>query len=60
MVRRHVFPLSRIGGEGGEGRRPETGEGLRAPTLTLPSLRDGPLPLPQCGRGISRGDSQCQ
>src|SRR5579884_2533129 len=20
-------------------------------TLTLPSLRDGPLPLPQCGRG---------
>ncbi len=21
-------------------------------TLTLPSLRDGPLPLPQCGRGL--------
>src|SRR5206468_1520486 len=34
--------------------RGETGEGLAAaPTLTLPSLRAGPLPLPRCGRGAS-------
>jgi hypothetical protein len=45
-------PLSRIVGEGGEGRRPETGEGFSTPaTLThLPLTRQVP-PLPQCGRG---------
>jgi len=25
---------------------------LRSPPLTLPSLRDGPLPLPQAGEGL--------
>jgi len=37
-----------------EGPAPQAweGEGGRSQkTLTLPSLRDGPLPLPQCGRG---------
>jgi hypothetical protein len=56
-----VSPLARIAGEGGS--RSETGEGaarsdadfIRA--LTLPSLCDGPLPLPQCGRGDSSGPS---
>jgi hypothetical protein len=50
------YPLARIAGEGGE--RSETGEGaarsdadcIRA--LTLPLLRNGSLPLPQCGRGV--------
>src|SRR5439155_697361 len=43
-------PLSRIAGEGGE--RSEPGEGLtNTDPLTLPRLRRGPLPLPQCGRG---------
>ena len=42
--------LSRTAGEGGE--RSEAGEGSAAiTTLTLPRLRRGPLPLPQCGRG---------
>src|SRR5580704_11377262 len=45
------IPLSRSAGEGGFGRSPKTGEGFSARTLTLPSLRDGPLPLPHCGRG---------
>jgi hypothetical protein len=41
-------PLSPIGGEGwGEGDSAARNTG----PLTLPSLRDGPLPLPQCGRG---------
>ena len=38
-----------------EGPAPKAweGEGERAPkTLTLPSLRDGPLPLPRCGKGV--------
>jgi hypothetical protein len=37
--------------------RRETGEGLWAPTLTLPSRCDGPLPLPQAGEGFM-GDPQ--
>ena len=45
--------LSRTAGEGGE--RSEPGEGLAGDdsreTLTLPTLRVGPLPLPRCGRG---------
>src|SRR5205085_3715728 len=42
--------LSRTAGEGGE--RSEPGEGLKdPPALTLPSLRDGSLPLPRCGTG---------
>jgi len=45
-------PLSRIAGEGGEGRRPETGEGFAAafPLTHLPLTLQVP-PLPQCGRG---------
>src|SRR5258708_7074140 len=44
----HEKPLSRIAGEGGEPRSGEPGEGeMVSTTLTLPSLRDGPLPLPQ-------------
>src|SRR6266550_8613306 len=36
-----------------EARRPRAGEGISAvQTLTLPSLRDGSLPLPHCGRGV--------
>src|SRR4051794_23516474 len=36
------------------GLSPRTGEGpsLRQATLTLPALCAGPLPLPQCGRGV--------
>jgi len=34
-------------GEGAGGRSPKAGEGAAASTLTLPSLRDGPLPLPE-------------
>src|SRR5438552_18376766 len=30
-----------------------------AQTLTLPSLRDGPLPLPQCGTGTYSGTLSC-
>src|SRR5258705_272425 len=45
-----LLPLSRIAGEGGE--RSEPGEGLSTgTTLTLPTLRVEPLPLPRCGRG---------
>jgi 3-deoxy-D-manno-octulosonic-acid transferase len=56
------IPLSHTAGEGGERvslqpaglTRGEPGEGVAAPqTLTLPSLCDGPLPLPHCGRGAS-------
>ena len=32
----------------------EQGEGANMKTLTLPSLRAGSLPLPQCGRGAYR------
>jgi len=38
-------PLPR--GEDAGGRSPKAGEGAAASTLTLPSLRDGPLPLPE-------------
>ncbi len=44
--------LSCTAGEGGERSEPGEGE-MAAQTLTLPSLCDGPLPLPQCGRGAS-------
>jgi hypothetical protein len=37
---------------GGEGRvRGAVAQGNGIDALTLPSLRDGPLPLPHCGRG---------
>jgi hypothetical protein len=53
---KHVWvamPLSRTAGEGGE--QSEPGEGLSPiKTLTLPRLRRGSLPLPQCGRGADR------
>jgi hypothetical protein len=42
--------LSRTAGEGGE--RSEPGEGAARFALTLLRLRRGPLPLPQCGRGV--------
>jgi hypothetical protein len=44
------FPLARLRERVASASEP--GEGLRAPTLTLPSLCDGPLPLPQAGEGI--------
>jgi hypothetical protein len=51
MKQKSNKPLSRTAGEGGE--RSEPGEGFSiGSALTLPSLCDGPLPLPRCGRGI--------
>jgi hypothetical protein len=49
---RVICPLSRLRERVASAGRRETGEGLRALTLTLPSLRDGPLPLPQAGEGF--------
>jgi hypothetical protein len=41
---------------GGEGRvRGAVGQCTVLDAVTLPSLRDGPLPLPQCGRGAILG-----
>jgi Uncharacterized protein family UPF0004 len=45
--------LARTAGEGARGQSPRAGEGLASvQTLTLPWLRHGSLPLPQCGRGL--------
>jgi hypothetical protein len=46
------FPLARLRERVASAGRRETGEGLRALTLTLPALCAGPLPLPQAVEGL--------
>jgi hypothetical protein len=56
---RRFLPLSRVAGEGGSGRSPETDEGLPALTLTLPSLSRWAPPSPAWWeRGSSYGAQQ--